>query len=166
MNLVALALQARNIQPFLGFFLGKESRTDGQVEVRAIFELDLLDGLKKGHDPAEVWGLPLNTSNIHRWYAISKDLARFARFLGAAQPDALLIMPARAPVFTELSCHAAMVDTPHQCAVLHDLLDGWCAHKKAGAYTGCLAHNMHNKPERAPFGAGAGGCESCRREQS
>ena len=55
-------------------------------------------------------------------------------------------MPAGTPVFTELSCHAAMVDTPHQCAVLHDLFDGWCAHKKAGTYTGCLAHNMHNWP--------------------
>lgn len=84
---------------------------------------------KVGHG-VEVWGLPLNTSNIHRWYAIGKGLARFACFPGPAQPDALFVMPARAPVFTELSCHAAMVDTPHQCAVLLDLFDGWCAHKK------------------------------------
>ena len=58
-----------------------------------------------------------------------------ARFLGPAQPDALLVMPASTPVFTELPYHARVVDTPHQCAVLHDLFDGWCAHKKKGGLT-------------------------------
>ena len=103
-----------------------------------------------------MWGLPLNTSNIHRWYAIGKDLARFACFLGAAQPDALLVMPARAPIFTEVPGHAAMVDTPHQCAVFFDLFDGGCAHKKAGTYTGCLAYREHNRPERASCDGGTG----------
>ena len=64
-----------------------------------------------------------------------KGLARLACFLGAAQPDALLVMPASAPIFTELPCHACVVDAPHQCAVFFDLFDGWCAHKKAGTYT-------------------------------
>ena len=103
-----------------------------------------------------MWGLPLNTSNIHRWYAIGKGLARFSRFPGAAQPDALFVMPASAPIFTELPCHAAVVDAPHQCAVLHDLLDGWCAHKKAGTYTDCLAYREHNRPERASCDGGTG----------
>ena len=82
-----------------------------------------------------MWGLPLNTSNIHRWYAIGKGLARFARFLGAAQPDARLPVVLGLPVIFEKSGHACMVDFPHQCAVLPDLLDGWCAHKKTGTYT-------------------------------
>ena len=57
-----------------------------------------------------------------------------ARFPNAAQPDALLVMPASAPIFAEVSGHACMVDSPYQCTVLHDLFDGWCAHKKAGTY--------------------------------
>ena len=83
-----------------------------------------------------------------------KGLAVLARFLDAAEPDARLPVVLCLPVKLEESGHARMVDFPHQCAVLYDLLDGWCAHKRAGTYTGCLAHNMHNRPERASCDGG------------
>ena len=45
---------------------------------------------------------------------------------------------------------------PVNDAVRVDLLDDGFCHKKAGTYTGCLAHNMHNRPERASFDGGTG----------
>ena len=82
-----------------------------------------------------------------------KGLARLACFLGAAQPDALLVMPASAPIFTELSCHARVVDTPHQCAVFFDLLDGWGAHKEGGGLNEALIRNRlsHGKVSGSRF---------------
>ena len=59
-----------------------------------------------------------------------KGLAVLARFLDAAEPDARLPVVLCLPIKLEESGHARMVDFPHQCAVLYDLLDGWCAHKK------------------------------------
>ena len=51
------------------------------------------------------------------------------------------------------NCSALRYD-PLNDAVRVDLLDDGFCHKKVGAYTGCLAHNMHNWPDRA---LGSGG---------
>jgi hypothetical protein len=65
-------------------------------------------------------------------------------------------MPLRFPVVQEVARHASVCHLPVNDAVLVDLLDDGLCHKKAGTYTGCLAHNMHNRPERASFDGGTG----------
>ena len=67
-----------------------------------------------------------------------------ARFLDTAEPDARLPVVLCLPIKLEESGHACMVDFPQQCAVLYDLLDGWCAHKKKG--------DLHKAPTRQPAG--------------
>ena len=56
----------------------------------------------------------------------------------------------------EVADGSTVADFPNQQAVLLHLFDGWFCHCLTGTYTGCLAHNMHNRPERASFDGGTG----------
>ena len=76
-------------------------------------------------------------------------------------------MPLGFPVVQEEARHALVCHFPVNDAVSVDLLDDGLCHKKAGTYTGCLAHNMHNWPQRSTLRWKAKeSCESCRKEQS
>ena len=67
-----------------------------------------------------------------------------------------LVMPLGFPIVQEEARHALVCHLPVNDAMPVDLLDDGLCHKKAGTYTGCLAHNMHNRPERASCDGGTG----------